>query len=129
MVSMIVFLIEFIFRIIIHPNKPRIVLSPLFYIDLIAIMPYFIYLCGSSNTGIQRMIIVASIFRCFLLFKFFRHLEMLRMLTDTLIKSYKEMIIYFIYLALGVLVFSSFMYYIEQSNDSTTYYSIPAAFW
>lgn len=51
------------------------------------------------------------------------------MLTDTLIKSYKEMIIYFIYLALGVLVFSSFMYYIEQSNDSTTYYSIPAAFW
>jgi hypothetical protein len=117
--------IEFIIRTIIHPNKIKMVLDLLFYVDLIAIWPYFIYLMGHSNTGIQSMYYIFQIFRVFLLLKFFRHLEVLQILADTIIKSYKEMAIYMIYLALGVLFFSSFLYYIESSNSSTIFYTIP----
>ncbi len=129
MSCMVLLMVEFLVRAIVHPRKLKMLLSPLFYFDLINLLPYLIYLIGSQNTTIQHMMLVVSIFRAFLLFKFFRHLEMLRMLSDTLKKSYKEIMIYVVYLVLGVLVFSTFIYYIEQSNDGTIFYSIPAAFW
>ena len=129
MVSMLMLMLEFLIRSTIHPEKLRMIMSPLFWVDVIALVPYLVYLCGSSNSGIQAMVQISSIFRCFLLFKFFRHLEVLRTLTDTLIKSYKELLIYLIYVGLGVLIFSCFIYYIEQTNSGTIFFSIPAAFW
>jgi hypothetical protein len=128
LIAFIVLGIEFTFRTIIHPNKIKMLLDFLFYLDIIAIFPYFIYLWGSNDANVQCMYFIFNIFRVFLLLKFFRHIEFLKLLSHTVIKSYKEMIIYVIYVGLGVLIFSSFIYYIESSNTGSYFYSIPGMF-
>jgi hypothetical protein len=44
-------------------------------------------------------------------------------------KSMKEIMIFVIYLGMGVLVFSTIVFYCESSATNTSYVSIPATFW
>ncbi len=131
LVSFLILGIEFIFRTIIHPNKIKMLFDPLYFLDIIAIWPYFIFLIDSSSSHTQGMYYIFNIFRVFLLIKFFRHMEFLQMLSLTVVKSYKEMLIYFTYVGFGVLIFSSFIYFIEStdngscSSSSSCFYSIP----
>ena len=126
---MLIFMVDFAFRAIINPNKLSILKAPITYIEIIAIGPYLIYLCGSTNSTIQQLAIVSSLCRCFLLFKLFRFVESLTLLAHAVRKAYKELIIYMLYLGLAVIIFSTWIYFLEQLNSSTTYYSIPAAAW
>ena len=52
---MLLLMIEFLVRSIIHPNKLKMIASPLFYFDLINLVPYFIYLVAFSNSHVQAM--------------------------------------------------------------------------
>jgi hypothetical protein len=44
-------------------------------------------------------------------------------------KSAKEIAIFVIYLSMGVLVFSTLVFYCESSQPDTLFESIPATFW
>ncbi len=97
---MIFFSIEFIVRLLICPSKIIFLLTPLNYIELLPILSFYISLFGSLFYNAKEIL------KMLLLFKFFRRSESLNMLIDTVIISFKEILIYIIYIIFGVLIFS-----------------------
>lgn len=75
----------------------------------------------------MRMKQIISIFRVLLLLKVNRNSASLKSFTQTIKNSFKELTILFVYLSIGVMFFSSVVYFCE--GDSEQFTSIPAAFW
>lgn len=123
------FTIEFVTRFVCSPNKLQFVKSILNLIDLIAILPYFITVCNpvgsKQHLSILRIVRLVRVFR---IFKLSRYSNGLRILGETLQASISELAMLVFFLCLGVLLFSSAMYYAEE-GESETFVSIPDAFW
>lgn len=94
------FSFEYVIRLLICPSKLEFFLTPLNYIELIPILSFYVSLFGSLFNSAKEIL------KMFLLFKFFRRSASLNMLTDTIRISYKEMIIYIVYIGFGVMIFS-----------------------
>ncbi len=105
-VCMILFTIEFVIRLIICPSLVGFLLSILNYIDLLPLIPFYANLLSKLIGSNNIIISLKEIFKMFLLFKFFRRSKSLNTLLETLERSYKEMILYLIYLGLAILIFS-----------------------
>lgn len=119
-------------------------------IDLMAIMPYFITLgtiinkepdsIGSddivsldgekeapgASLAILRVIRLVRVFR---IFKLSRHSKGLQILGMTLKASLRELGLLMFFLLIGVILFSSAIYYAEAGSEKSYFKSIPDAFW
>jgi hypothetical protein len=109
-VCMILFTIEFFVRLIICPSFIGFFLSILNYIDLLPLLPFYANLLSKLIGTNNALINLKEVFKMFLLFKFFRRSRSLNTLVDTLKRSFKEMILYFIYLGLAILIFSRYVH-------------------
>jgi hypothetical protein len=105
-VCMILFTIEFFVRLIICPSFIGFFLSILNYIDLLPLIPFYANLLSQLTGTINFLNSLKEVFKMFLLFKFFRRSRSLITLVDTLKRSFKEIIVYLIYLGLAILIFS-----------------------
>ena len=131
------FTIEYSLRCWSSPDKKKFFFDALNYIDIIAIVPYFasIFLSQqkyfnivSFNTA-RRVLQVFRVLRIFRILKLARHSIGLKSLGLTFKKSYTELAMLMMFLAIGVLLFSSLAYFAERDHPSTKFTSIPAAFW
>ena len=119
------FTLEFLARILSCPNKLKFLKSCMNIIDLLAIFPYYITLVfdeqglGLNNIRIIRLVRVLRIF------KLSRHSRGLQILGLTLKESIQELGLLIFFLFIGVILFSSAIYYAEEK----TFQSIPDAFW
>ncbi|XP_050041332.1 potassium voltage-gated channel protein Shaker isoform X3 [Dermacentor andersoni] len=115
-------------------------------IDLVAIIPYFITLGTviareregpgflppdkSSNQAMSLAILrVIRLVRVFRIFKLSRHSKGLQILGRTLRASMRELGLLIFFLFIGVILFSSAVYYAEADSDRSYFKSIPDAFW
>ena len=105
-------------------------------IDVLSILPYFVSIFlveSNTNAGgfdnIRRIIQVFRIGRILRVFKLARHSAGLQSFAYTLKSSYKEMGLLLLFIAMGVLIFSSLCYFAEKEVPDTKYTSIPASFW
>ena len=123
------FSFEYLMRLISSPSKWQFVKSFLNTIDLLAILPYFITLSvKAENTTPLSVLRVVRLVRVFRIFKLSRHSLGLRILGHTLRASISELGMLIFFLCLGVILFSSAIFYAEQGvNDQ--FESIPDAFW
>ncbi|XP_072306169.1 voltage-gated potassium channel KCNC4 isoform X1 [Eucyclogobius newberryi] len=142
-VCVVWFTFEFLVRIIFCPNKLLFVKKTLNIIDFVAILPFYLemVLSGLSSkmaNDILGFLRVVRFVRILRIFKLTRHFVGLRVLGHTLRASINEFLLLVIFLALGVLIFATMIYYAERigahPNDPTGHHhtnfkNIPISFW
>lgn len=120
-------------------------------IDLCAIVPYFITLATvltedkeqvaeqamvqfslgkqEEKGGSLAMLRVIRLVRVFRIFKLSRHSKGLQILGLTLRSSMRELGLLIFFLLIGIILFSSAVYYAESGTERSNFKSIPDAFW
>ena len=135
-VSVAVFSLEYLLRLWVAPLTPRFAkpvsgriryaTTPLALIDLLAILPAFLPLIFPLDMRIIRFL---RIFRLFRLLKMSRYVESLDTLDDV-VKSRKEELIVTLVMITMLLVFSSsLMYVVETEAQPDKFPNIPSALW
>ena len=130
------FTIEYILRLAGAPKKWAFIKGAMNIIDILSILPYFVSIFlieananADSFDNIRRIVQVFRIGRILRIFKLARHSTGLQSFAYTLKNSYKELGLLMLFIAMGVLIFSSLCYFAEKDEDKTAFTSIPATFW
>ncbi|XP_063546543.1 potassium voltage-gated channel protein Shaker isoform X5 [Cydia strobilella] len=145
------FTFELIVRFLACPNKFNFFRDVMNIIDIIAIIPYFITLATvvaeeedtlnlprapvspqdkSTNQAMSLAILrVIRLVRVFRIFKLSRHSKGLQILGRTLKASMRELGLLIFFLFIGVVLFSSAVYFAEAGSENSFFKSIPDAFW
>ena len=136
-ICIIWFTIELTVRFISCPLKLTFLKSIMNVIDIVAIIPYFITLGTiiadeqkKSNQATSLAILrVIRLVRVFRILKLSRHSKGLQILGQTLRASMRELALLIFFLVIGVILFSSAVYFAEVTEKDTYFKSIPDAFW
>ncbi|CAB1449526.1 unnamed protein product [Pleuronectes platessa] len=137
------FTFEFLVRIVCCPGKVVFIRNSLNIIDFVAILPFYLEMglsglsskAASDVLGFLRVVRFVRILR---IFKLTRHFVGLRVLGHTLRASVNEFLLLIIFLALGVLIFATMIYYAERigakpddptGSNHTHFKNIPISFW
>ncbi|KAL5019910.1 hypothetical protein ScPMuIL_002802 [Solemya velum] len=127
------FTLEYISRLIVVPNRFKYIRSMLGIIDLLALLPDYTELLiyafdpnlGFSNSFVN-VISAMRVLRVLRIFRLIRHVPGLWILIYTLKASLNDLILLSVFLLVGMLLFSSLIYFAE---DRETFTSIPHGFW
>uniref|UniRef100_A0A182PT86 BTB domain-containing protein n=1 Tax=Anopheles epiroticus TaxID=199890 RepID=A0A182PT86_9DIPT len=146
-ICIIWFTFELSVRFLACPNKLNFFRDVMNIIDIIAIIPYFITLATvvaeeedtlnlpkapdkSTNQAMSLAILrVIRLVRVFRIFKLSRHSKGLQILGRTLKASMRELGLLIFFLFIGVVLFSSAVYFAEAGTEMSFFKSIPDAFW
>ncbi len=142
------FSFELIVRFFACPSKPAFFKNMMNTIDVVSIIPYFITLGtemaedpddgkeakgGGGGGGEQAtslaILRVIRLVRVFRIFKLSRHSKGLQILGQTLKASMRELGLLIFFLFIGVILFSSAVFFAEAEEKDSFFTSIPEAFW
>ena len=134
----VLFMVELLVRIIVCPSKLRFIKSFFNIVDIASVVPIFIvFILNSTKEELllqeQSIILIgylslSSVLRVFRLFKIARHYRSFRLLILAVKSSIKELILLMLLITMGMLIFSTLIYFAEfQVEDNFT--SIPIGLW
>ena len=138
MIVLVWFTLEYGIRLICSPNKCHFVFEALNLIDIAAILPFYVtegvqlILGGMEMTHlseIRRFLQILRVLRILRVLKLARHSTGLKAVGFTIQKSYRELGMLCFFLGIGVITFSSLIYYAEKDENGAVYQSIPGSFW
>lgn len=132
------FAFELCVRFVACPSKNDFFHNLMNIIDIISIVPYFVTLITelattpeeSSGQNMSLAILrIIRLVRVFRIFKLSRHSKGLQILGQTLKASMRELGLLIFFLFIGVILFSSAIYFAEVDDPKTQFVSIPDGFW
>ncbi|KAG8517603.1 Potassium voltage-gated channel subfamily A member 10 [Galemys pyrenaicus] len=135
---MVWFTFELLLRFAVCPSKTDFFRNIMNIIDIISVIPYFASLITelvqetepsaqqNMSLAILRVIRLGRVFR---IFKLSRHSKGLQILGQTLKASMRELGLLIFFLFIGVILFSSAVYFAEVDEPESHFSSIPDGFW
>ncbi|XP_059806606.1 potassium voltage-gated channel subfamily A member 10-like [Hypanus sabinus] len=139
---MLWFSFELLVRAVACPSKVGFCRDTMNAIDVVSIVPYFVTLVtevvqrqqeqrlGRGQHAMSLTILrIVRLVRVFRIFKLSRHSKGLQILGQTLKASMRELGLLIFFLFIGVILFSSALYFAEVDEPRTQFSSIPDAFW
>jgi len=139
--AVICFTLEFVLRVISTPSKQIFFRGLANWIDLIAIVPFYVNLCinaveqgtGASSLGAFSVFRVVRLVRVFRVFKMGKSSQGIQLMGTTLWMSMKVLSVLLFSVLIATIVFSSTVYYAEDAYTSSpqreNFLSIPRTFW
>ncbi|CAL4062781.1 unnamed protein product, partial [Meganyctiphanes norvegica] len=151
-ICIIWFTFELLVRFLSSPHKFNFMRDAMNVIDIVAIIPYFITLAtvvaeeegppviipaeklsphekGSNQAMSLAILRVIRLVRVFRIFKLSRHSKGLQILGRTLKASMRELGLLIFFLFIGVVLFSSIVFFAESGTEESAFESIPGGFW
>ncbi|XP_066552105.1 potassium voltage-gated channel subfamily V member 2 [Amia ocellicauda] len=147
MFSIVFFTLEYFLRLLTTCNIKRFLRSALNFVDLVAVMPYFIQIVFEAfvdNTDlsyqddlqamervskISKVLKVIRLMRIFRILKLARHSTGLRAFGFTIRQCYQQVCCLFLFIGMGIFTFSALMHSVEHDVPGTPFSSIPGAWW
>jgi len=123
------FTVEFFLRALTCPDRLKFARDVMNWIDLCAILPFFISAGLSESVKSIVVLRIMRLIRVIRILKLSRHSIGLQILGHTLKASCRELCLLVFFLSIGVIIFSSLIYYAEKDVDNTKFTSIPTSFW
>jgi len=155
-IYMAYFTIEFLVRMVCCPSKMVFVKKSMNWIDLLAIVPYFVTVTLNSygvteealavvsageeaGTGdvsrtaqyfrLLKMARIVKTLRIIRIFKLARHSTGLQALGNTMKANYKELGLLFLLLGMGAIMFASLIFVFEKEEPESTFKTMFDAYW
>lgn len=139
-ICIIWFCFEVCVRFVVCPSKRDFFNNIMNIIDIVSIIPYFVTLgtelattpgddVNSSQNMSLAILRIIRLVRVFRIFKLSRHSKGLQILGQTLKASMRELGLLIFFLFIGVILFSSAIYFAEVDEPQTQFVSIPDGFW
>lgn len=122
------FTLELIIRFIVCPNKCHFIKTFLNILDFLSILPFYVTQALSGHAGSIGILRVMRVIRVARIFKLSRHSRGLYILGKTMHASLNELLMLFLFLLMGVILFASAAYYAEFAENDH-FASIPHSFW
>ncbi|XP_066102883.1 potassium voltage-gated channel subfamily A member 10 [Saccopteryx bilineata] len=132
------FTFELVLRFVVCPSKTGFFKNIMNIIDIISIIPYFATVItelvqqtepsAQQNTSLAILRVIRLV-RVFRIFKLSRHSKGLQILGQTLKASMQELGLLIFFLFIGVILFSSAVYFAEVDEPESHFSSIPDGFW
>lgn len=127
------FTIELILRLISCPSLKIYFMSVLNIIEIIVLLASYVSIVLENtyrkvrytDKGLQ-ILQFFQIFRIFRLLRVMQNVAAMRVLTYSVRSGYKDLILVFLYLFSGIVMFGNFLYFVESTKD---FPSIPDAWW
>jgi hypothetical protein len=138
-VCVVYFTLEFILRMISMPSLCNFIKNFMNWIDVLAILPYYIGLAiyffnrrSKGRSPAQAALQLLRILRFARVFKFyrmFRNIKAIRVLAITLGESLADFIILIVILTLLAFLFGAFVYYVEGDTNTAFNSIFTATYW
>jgi hypothetical protein len=135
------FSLELVMRFVFSPSKLRFVISLMNIIDLLALVPLYVTVifqssslqsCYLNERFVIEIMFILRIIRMFRIFHLVKHYQALKVLVYALKASLQELLMLMIFLLIGMLIFSTMIYYAERKDATQPgdmFSTIPMGFW
>ncbi|KAL7841918.1 hypothetical protein SRHO_G00236070 [Serrasalmus rhombeus] len=146
-VSILFFTFEYFLRLLTTCDVKHFLKSALNFVDLVAVMPYFIQLmfetfADQEDINVQddlkamarvskvsKVLKVVKLMRIFRILKLARHSTGMRAFGFTLRQCFEQVCCLFLFIIMGIFTFSALMFSVEQDVEGSPFSSIPDAWW
>ena len=140
-VTTVIFCVELVIRFMVWPKPWRFLLEFYNVVDALSIVPLTVTMVIShtlpgywtkSRTNLSAIFAitaVTSVGRSVRIFKIVRHNRALRVLALALQASFQELLLLLMLVVIGMVVFSTAIYYAEFYRDGDEFQTIPVGFW